>query len=172
LDLAPDVFPFAGELVRVIESEADWEGAAERVLHNFRPCHCWFPTEHYAAVSSWVEEHHLHGRLVYFRARIDERQPPREPHPDSLLRRLEVKRGGSLEAWVSRELSRRFDYACCDSLEQFRREPFAITRHGQIRGAGERHERMIAAALMTDPATYSGGPTRPRYTPLKADARP
>lgn len=140
LDIAPDTFPFAGELLRVVESEAEWEGAAERVLHNFA-LSLLVPDEHYAQVSTWVEDHHLHGRLVYFRARVDEQQLLRDTHPDSLFRKLEVKRGGPLEAWVTRELARRFDYACCDSLEQFRREPFAITRHGQIKGGGERHEK-------------------------------
>jgi uncharacterized protein YPO0396 len=140
LDLPQGGFPFAGELVRVIEVEAGWEGAAERLLHNFA-LSLLVPDEHYAAVSTWVDEHHLHGRLVYFRARADEQQPLREPHPDSLVRKLEVKRGGPLEAWISRELARRFDYACCDSLEQFRREPFAVTRRGQGKGGGERHEK-------------------------------
>jgi uncharacterized protein YPO0396 len=140
LDLVADAFPFAGELMRVIESETGWEGAAERLLHNFA-LSLLVPDEHYAAVSTWVEDHHLHGRIVYFRARIEEQQPLREPHPHSLFNKLEVKRGGPLAGWVSRELARRFDYACCDSLEQFRREPFAITRHGQIKGGGERHEK-------------------------------
>jgi uncharacterized protein YPO0396 len=140
LGLPPAAFPFAGELVRVLDAEAGWEGAAERILHNFA-LSLLVPDEHYAAVSAWAEENHLHGRLVYFRARVDEQQSLREPHPASLIRKLEVKRGGPLEAWVLRELARRFDYACCDSLEQFRREPFAVTRHGQIKGGGERHEK-------------------------------
>ncbi len=140
LNLPPADFPFAGELVRVLEAETSWEGAAERLLHNFA-LSLLVPDNHYAAVSTWVEENHLHGRLVYFRARVEEQQPLRESHPASLARKLEVKRNGPLEAWVSRELARRFDYACCDSLEQFRREPFAVTRHGQIKGSGERHEK-------------------------------
>lgn len=140
LDLSPADFPFAGELMRVIESDTSWEGAAERLLHNFA-LSLLVPDGHYAPVSTWVEENHLHGRLVYFRAKADEQQPSRELHPASLVRKLEVKRGGPLEAWVSRELARRFDYACCGSLEQFRREPFAVTKHGQIKGGGERHEK-------------------------------
>ncbi len=140
LDLPPTAFPFAGELVRVLESETGWEGAAERLLHNFA-LSLLVPEEHYTSVSTWVEENHLHGRLVYFRARLDEQQPPREPHPDSLFHKLEVKRGAPLEAWVLRELARRFDYACCDNLGQFRREPFAVTKRGQIKGGGERHEK-------------------------------
>lgn len=140
LGLPESAFPFVGELVRVLDAEAEWEGAAERLLRNFA-LSLLVPDEHYPAVSAWVEENRLRGRLVYFRARADERQQSREPHPASLIRKLEVRRGGPLEAWVDRELARRFDYACCDELERFRREPFAITKRGQVKGGGERHEK-------------------------------
>jgi uncharacterized protein YPO0396 len=35
----------------------------------------------------------------------------------------------------------RFDIACCDTQAQFRRETRAITRAGQIKARGERHEK-------------------------------
>ena len=140
LDLPPDRLPFAGELIRVRDDEGEWEGAAEKVLHNFA-LSLIVPDEFYAAVSSWVEDNQLRGRLVYFRARTGEPGQFAEAHPDSLVRKLEIRRGGPLEDWLSRELLRRFDYACCNTLEQFRRERQALTRHGQIKGSGERHEK-------------------------------
>ncbi len=140
LEIPAESIPFAGELVRVKDGETAWEGAAERLLRNFA-LSLLVPETQYAAVSAWVEEQHLHGRLVYFRAKIDDQQAACEQHPDSLARKLEVKRGAALEGWVSRELARRFDHACCDSLEQFRREPFAVTRRGQIKSGGDRHEK-------------------------------
>jgi len=39
LRVGADSLPFAGELIAVRDSEADWEGAAERLLHGFaRQC--------------------------------------------------------------------------------------------------------------------------------------
>src|SRR5690606_1369188 len=43
--------------------------------------------------------------------------------------------------WVRDELLRRFDVACCATAEQFAREPRAITRAGQIKDPGGRHEK-------------------------------
>ncbi|MEX5452324.1 ATP-dependent exonuclease SbcCD, C subunit-like protein, partial [Stutzerimonas stutzeri] len=43
--------------------------------------------------------------------------------------------------WLEQELARRFDYACCASLEQFRREDKAVTRAGQVKSGQERHEK-------------------------------
>lgn len=38
-------------------------------------------------------------------------------------------------------MGKRFDVACCESLEQFRKEQQAITRAGQIKAGGIRHEK-------------------------------
>jgi len=42
---------------------------------------------------------------------------------------------------VAYELACRFDYACCENMDQFRREQHAITRNGQLKAGGERHEK-------------------------------
>ena len=135
--------PFAGELLRVREDERDWEGAAERMLHGFG-LSLLVPDAYYARVTSWVDEHHLAGRLVYFRVREacgpDRPAPPRL-HPDSLVRKLSIKPDSAFHDWLERELAHRFDVACCADRTQFRRETRAITRAGQIKAAGERHEK-------------------------------
>jgi len=140
LGIAVDELPFAGELIRVRERDAEWEGAAERLLRGFA-LSLLVPEAHYAAVSAWVDDNRLRGRLVYYRARPGETGSLAETGPDSILHKLEVRRGVPLEDWLERELSRRFDYACASSMEAFRRERQALTRQGQIKGSGERHEK-------------------------------
>ena len=117
------------------------EGAAERLLHGFSRYRSWCRRKSTLEVSAWVDDNQLKGRLVYFRARTQADLHETELNPDSLVRKLEVKQGGALAAWLERELARRFDYVCCGSLEQFHRERQALTRNGQIKGSGERHEK-------------------------------
>ena len=64
--IAETALPFAGELLRVRDGEAAWEGAAERTLHGFA-LSLLVPAEHYAAVSGWVDANNLRARLVYLR---------------------------------------------------------------------------------------------------------
>ncbi len=135
-----DDLPFAGELVRVREEAAAWEGAAERVLHNFA-LSLLVPDRHYAEVSRWVDETHLRGRLVYYRIRHPKAQQPPDLHPHSLVHKLELKPDSEFYPWLEQELGRRFDYACCDNLDQFRREARAITAAGQIKAGDQRHEK-------------------------------
>jgi len=52
LDLPVDVLPFAGELLDVREDQAEWRGAAERVLRGFA-LSLLVPQANYAAVSDW-----------------------------------------------------------------------------------------------------------------------
>ncbi|MFL5416246.1 MAG: ATP-binding protein, partial [Myxococcales bacterium] len=130
--------PFAGELLRVRSDERAWEGAIERVLRGFGTS-LLVPDGHYAAVSAWVDVNHLGTRLSYFRAK-DSKAGKASAGPGSLVRKLEFKHGEPLAPWVEAEVARGFDLACCDSLEEFRREPRALTRFGQVKG-GPRHTK-------------------------------
>ena len=140
LGLPEEDMPFAGELIQVRDEEKDWEGASERMLRNFG-LSLLVPDRHYTQVAEWVERTHLKGRLVYFRVRGASRGPLPTLHPDSLVRKLAVKPDTPFYDWLEAELTRRFDVACCASQDQFRREQKAITRAGQIKASGERHEK-------------------------------
>ena len=139
LDLAEDDLPFAGELIQLREDERAWEGAAERLLHQFG-LSLLVPDAHYPAVSAWVDRTHLSGRLVYYRVR--EWVGPRKPtQPDSVVDKLEIKPDSAFYPWLERELSHRFDYRCCADLEDFRRADRAVTASGQVKSGGDRHEK-------------------------------
>jgi uncharacterized protein YPO0396 len=140
LALPESEMPFAGELLQVREDERDWMGAAERLLRNFG-LSLLVPDAHYPRVSAWVDKTHLRGRLVYFRVREPARGELSTLHPDSLVRKLMIKPDSAFYDWLERELTHRFDFACCQTREQFRRETRAITRMGQVKSPGERHEK-------------------------------
>ncbi|WP_010096769.1 ATP-binding protein [Burkholderia ubonensis] len=149
LGLEEDALPFAGELIQVREDARDWEGAAERVLRNFG-LSLLVPDEHYASVATWVDRTHLRGRLVYFRVRSERAARVAESielHRHSLAHKLAIKPDSLFYGWLEREIGRRFDYACCDTQEQFRRETRAITCAGQTKAPGERHEKDDRHAL-------------------------
>ena len=132
--------PFAGELLQVRDDASGWEGAAERVLRGFG-LSLLVPDAHYAAVAAWVDHTHLRSRLVYFRVGEPQGAGTGGVHPNSLVRKLIIKPDSAYYRWLEARLARHFDYACCDNLEQFRREKQAITQAGQIKGGGERHEK-------------------------------
>jgi uncharacterized protein YPO0396 len=140
LDLSETDMPYVGELIQVREDERDWEGAAERLLRNFG-LSLMVPDTHYQKVADWVDQTHLRGRLVYFRVRGTTRGDESVLHPDSLVRKLAIKPESPFYDWLERELARRFDVACCATSEQFRRETRAVTRAGQTKSPGERHEK-------------------------------
>lgn len=140
LGIPEDELPFVGELIQVRNSEREWEGAAERVLRSFG-LSLLVPEAYYADVAKWVDRTDLRGRLVYFRVREEVRRSAPDLHPDSLVRKLEIKSDTPFYDWLERELAERFDYACCTTAEQFRRETRALTLAGQTKARGERHEK-------------------------------
>lgn len=142
-DLSIDAadLPFAGELIQVRADAADWEGAAERVLHNFA-LSLLVPNRHYDVVAAWIDSRHLGARIVYFRvpATVASPAPPeRSVHP-LLVDMLDVKPGSDLGTWLEAELGRRADHACVGSIAELRSVRRAVTRAGQIKDR-DRHEK-------------------------------
>lgn len=140
LAIGEDELPFAGELIQVRDDERDWEGAAERLLRGFG-LSLLVPEAHYKAVADWVDRQHLGARLVYFHVRPRKAPQGAALHPQSLVRKLAIKTDSPHYEWLEQELRQRFDVACCDTGEQFRREARAITRAGQIKDPSGRHEK-------------------------------
>ncbi|QCO97364.1 ATP-dependent exonuclease SbcCD, C subunit-like protein [Arthrobacter sp. 24S4-2] len=136
--VAEKALQFAGELLRVRDGEAAWEGAAERTLRGFA-LSLLVPSEHYAAVSSWVDANNLRGRLVYLK--VGDSYSPRAAEPGILAAKIAVKQGTPFRDFLLDELASRFDYVCCDTLEDFRRHPKALTANGQLKGGRGRHEK-------------------------------
>ena len=136
---AESELPFVGELIQVREAAADWRGAIERVLHGFALSLLVEPGR-YAALTEYVEHTSLRRRLVYYR--VDTRTPAVGVEPDarSLIHKLEYK-DTVFTPWLEAELQRRFDYACVDNLQDFRKATRALTRAGQVRHGRDRHEK-------------------------------
>jgi uncharacterized protein YPO0396 len=160
LGLAEPDLPFVGELIQVRPEEADWEGAAERLLHGFA-LSILVPDEQYTAVSDWINDHHLGTRLVYYRVPAVSPASPGSPSQGDLLSaKLEIK-DSRFYPWLERELDRRAGYECVTSMTEFRRAARAITKAGQIKGGGGRHEKDDRHRI-DDRSTYVLGWTNER----------
>jgi uncharacterized protein YPO0396 len=60
--LKENELPFVGELLKVNDKEREWEGAIERVLHNFG-LSVLVPEEHYKRVSNYVDKTNLKRKI-------------------------------------------------------------------------------------------------------------
>jgi len=149
LGIEESAVPFVGELLDVAETYADWRGAAERVLRGFA-LSLLVRQQHYEAVTRWVNEHRLTHRrrdgstagskLVYERV-PQHRVALLARHNDALVLAdtLEIA-AGPFDDYLRHELTRRADYRCVDTIEEFRDADRAVTRAGQVRSR-ERHEK-------------------------------
>ncbi|MBL0711938.1 MAG: hypothetical protein JJV99_13145, partial [Colwellia sp.] len=132
--------PFVGELIQVRKSATKWQGAIERVMHNFA-LSLMVPEDLYRDVCNFVEQTHLGTRLVYYRVREPQNYFPMSSEQDSLLQKIELKSDTEHYHWLHKELHYRFDYLCCDDMDDFRRVDKAITPSGQMKSGKSRHEK-------------------------------
>ncbi len=136
----PEDLPFAGELLRVKESERAWEGAAERLLRSFA-LSVLVSERLYRKTSAYAAGRDLGDRrLVFYRV-------PEKPAPEaavgerSLARVIEVKPDGPFRAWLGSEITRRADYERCESMDDFYRLNDAVTKSGLVKSGKARHEK-------------------------------
>ena len=139
LQLEEDDVPFVGELLQVDENETQWEGAIERVLNNFG-LSLLVSERLYPRISQYVEQTHLKGRLVYFRV-SKPAHAQQLPDAHSLASKLRIKPDSEFYEWLEQDLSKRFNYVCCQNLDDFKRYAQAITQQGQIKSGNHRHEK-------------------------------
>ena len=142
LGLTGSALPFVGELIQVRPEDAEWEGAAERLLRGFG-LSLLVPDEHYRGISDWINDHHLGARLVYYRVPAVISVPAHRGEASDgrqLFSKLEIK-DTPFAAWLAKELAQRADHICVESMAEFRRADRAITRTGQIKGRGGWHEK-------------------------------
>ena len=148
LRLSEKELPFAAELIAVKADERQWESSIEMVLRSFA-LSLLVPPRYYAIVSGYAERTRLADaqgrgqRLVYLK--IHERGAPESAavfSSQSLLRKLEFRTGHQLLPWVQAELAERFDYRCCDTIEEFQQSHMlALTRQRHVKVRGLRHEK-------------------------------
>ena len=149
LQLAESDLPFAAELISVDPDESRWEASAEMVLRSFA-LSLLVPERVYRRVRGYAEATRLANargegqRLIYLRvgrgapnAEAGDRQ-----HRQSLLRKLRFRDGHELAPWVRGELRRRFDFTCCESIEEFNDVPrLALTANRHIKINSDHHEK-------------------------------
>ena len=144
LKLSEAELPFVGELLQVKAKQSHWQGAIERVLHNFA-LSLVVPDKLYAQVSELVNNTHLGGRLVYYRVKTEQYRFMRDDGniitADNLTEKVEIKPDSEHYTWLKNELTKRFNYQCCDDLADFRRSEKAITAKGQMKSGKSRHEK-------------------------------
>jgi uncharacterized protein YPO0396 len=139
LGIAETELPFVGELIQVREDAVEWRGAIERVLRSFAMS-LLVDERRYAAVSNYVNDTNLGTRLVYYKVGDSVPVGGVQPRPHSLFHKLELKET-TFQHWLDAELRNRFDYACVENMRDFRQEPKALTRQGQVKHGPGRHEK-------------------------------
>jgi len=163
-----EALPFVGELIQVQDASL-WEGAIERLLHHFG-LSLLVPEEYYRAVATWVEETSLNGRLVYYRVLRGEGAKRSEVHLQSVVRKLSIRPNTQFSAWLEHELATHFDYVCTPNLDDFRREPLAITPGGQIKGR-EHHEKDDRHRIQDRTHYVLGWDNRPKIEALERESQ-
>ena len=140
----PEEIPFIGELIRVKDSEKDWENSIEKILHNFA-LRLIVPEKYYKEVSGFVNSHNLNGRIVYQRYENTSSLrgfQNRELSEKCLLNKLEFNQKSPYSEWVEDVVFEKYNYACVSNIDEFYLyNEKAVTIEGLIKSVHNKHEK-------------------------------
>ncbi len=139
--------PFAGELLKVNEQEAEWEGAIEKLLHD-AGISMLVPKQHYKGVSRYVNDNFLKGpdgrgiKLTYLEADItDSGLVTKQLDNDSIVYKIDIKPDTSFYTWLEKYLQRSFGECIGVDVHQLQHVPYGITKQGLIKSGRIRHTK-------------------------------
>ena len=140
-------FPFAAELMQVVSASRDWEASIEKVLRGLA-LSMLVPDKYGPLLARHLDRTRLIAqgrgqRLVYLR--VADQASPRggaSSGSQALYSKLEFRQNHPLVPWLKAEVLGRFDYTCCESVDEFQesRGP-AMTRQRHIKNDRHRHEK-------------------------------
>ena len=159
-----ETMPFAGELMEVRESYADWTGAIERLLRGFG-LSLLVPEQLYRPAAEFINGSMLGLRLVFHRVPQRGMLPPNLSN-DRVPGRLDFRTDHPFHLWVATELVRRFNHRCCSSIAELEGTERGITREGLVRD-GTRHIKDDGKPVDDPTARILGWTTYRKITALR-----
>lgn len=148
LEIDEEEIPFAGELMKVRDSEKEWEGAIEKILRGFG-ISMLVPEKYYRQVSQYVNAMKLADKnkrglkLDYFQVpyNFTANNFNNEIDDDSVVNKIQIKEDAAeFEDWLQAELEQHFNLRCV-SLEEFQKQKRdVITIEGQYK-KGKKHTK-------------------------------
>src|SRR5260221_1780104 len=136
LHIPEDNLPFIGELIQVRPIAHAWEPAIQRLLSGYGR-RLLISHHHYQSVSQYVNENRLQGRLVYIRVSADDQRPQNKPEDlNALFHKLDINPDPQHQAfaqWLYDDLISNQHFICCNTLQEFQRQKYALSLNDQIR---------------------------------------
>lgn len=163
--VAPEVMPFAGELIEVRSAYSDWTGAIERLLRGFG-LSLLVPEGLYRPAAEFINSTRLGLRLIFHRVPARTMTPPSLSN-DRVPGRLEFRTEHPLHLWVVTELVRRFNHRCCGSIAELESSDRGLTRAGLVRD-GTRHIKDDARPIDDPSARILGWSTERKVAALRS----
>lgn len=166
--------PFIGELIRVNPAENEWEGAIEKILHNFA-LHLIVPDEYYHDVNKFINSTDLKGRITYYRYKNYNSLAGMEVFSDDekkLLSKIEIRPDSVYEEWIRDSIYERYNYTCVDSIDELEiYSEKAVTREGLIKYSNERHEKDDRPGVVSKANYILGWDNQEKITLLQNEIR-
>ena len=164
--------PFIGELIKVDESQAEWEGSVEKILHHFA-LHLIVPDKYYHEVTRFINSTDLKGRITYYHYRTYNSLSGMEVYRDTgnhILDKIVIQSDSPYEDWIRDTIFHKYNYVCAEDIDDFDRyTEKAVTKEGLIKFPHDRHEKDDRPHILNKENFVLGWDNKEKLTLLKSE---
>ncbi|MCA0428088.1 MAG: AAA family ATPase [Bacteroidetes bacterium] len=148
LRIPEDDLPFAGELLKVHEDEATWQGAVEKLLRD-TGISLLVPPNHFRSVSNYINNNTLKSpdgrgiKVTSLEASTSQvTKHIKQLDDQSIFYKLSIKPDTPFYDWLEQYLQRSFgDYLCVNDVNELQQISFGITQQGLIKSGRIRYTK-------------------------------
>ena len=138
--------PFAGELIKIKESENKWQGALERLLHPLSVS-LLVPKKFYSDAVKYFGSQNLKLKLIFYKIDDDFSLAEESFHANDILDKLVFNPNApkNFIQWVQYQISSKYNHKLVDRYEDLKNERFALSIDGIVKNDSkhvkdDRHE--------------------------------
>lgn len=154
LDLDESDIPFAGEVLKVKDAEAQWQPAIERVMRSFAQTLLVAP-KHVESVRQWVDQRKGRFFIAYQDTSVKNNVVNSELAAGRISTKLEISEDipDSLFYWLEDKLDSSFTHVCVTEASHMGKHKRAVSLAGQVKGGGSEY-RMDNRLDYADPSNW------------------
>ena len=140
LNLSENELPFPAELIKVKDSEKDWEEVIEKILQDVGQT-LLVKEEHYEAVLAFAHKGKLSGKISFIKIPdLDFSAQNTKAGKKSILQKIEFKANNEFTPFLENHLIENFDFEVVKGFAAIQKNPKSVNEKGLWR-LNNQHER-------------------------------
>lgn len=135
--------PYICELIKVKDEQNEWQNSIEKLLRSFGLT-LIISDKYYKQASDFIHKNTFkYTKVRFFRINESQNSQKSDNNRENLFSKIEIKPESKniFRSWIANQISKQYNYLCCNSIKCLQHASRAITKSGLIKQNEFYHEK-------------------------------